>query len=252
VTPSPPYTVYLGWDAAQMRAWCVASFSLRQRARVALDVQRVAMPMLQARGLYTRPTETRDRGYWDVISEAPMSTGHAIARFLVPRLCGYEGLALFADGDVLFRADVADVFALADPTKAIQVVQHRHDPQQAMKMEGHAQTTYTRKNWSSVILWNAGHPANRALTVELVNTVPGRDLHRFCWLPDDLIGALPSRWNVLIGEESDPATAIAHFTLGVPDMPGYEHQSYADEWYAAAKAAGYRMHRPPRPLEASV
>jgi hypothetical protein len=32
------------------------------------------------------------------------------------------------------------------------------------------------------MVFNCDHPANRALTLDLINTVPGRDLHRFCWL----------------------------------------------------------------------
>ncbi len=242
--PVPPYRIFLGWDATQLRAWNVAAYSAQQRAWSRLDIDRIALPTLQAQGLYRRPTRTLDPGYWDEISQAPMSTGHAIARFLVPAICEYAGWALFADGDVLFRADVAELFALADVSKAVQVVQHHHDPRKAVKMTGHAQTTYARKNWSSVVLFHCGHPANRALTVDLVNTVPGRDLHRFCWLTDDLVGALPSRWNVLIGEEVDLDPAIAHFTLGLPDMPGYAHQPYADEWYTTAGAAGYRLTRP--------
>ncbi len=75
----------------------------------------------------------------------------------------------------------------------------------------------------------------------MVNTLPGRDLHRFCWLDDDLIGALPAEWNVLIGEEDHPDPALAHFTLGVPDMDGYETQPFADEWFRQARACGYRF-----------
>jgi len=247
--PQPPYRCWLGWDASQMRAWGVASSSLRLRSRVATDIHRLAMPTLQAQGLYTRPTRVEACGLWDEISGAPMSTGHAIARFLVPALCDYEGWALFADGDILVLDDIGALFSLADPAYAIQVVQHRHDPRETVKMTGHAQTTYARKNWSSVALFFCGHPANRALTVGLVNTLPGRDLHRFCWLDDRLIGALPARWNVLVGVEDDPAPAILHYTNGIPDMPGFEHSEYSDEWYAAAKKAKYDLVRPPKPME---
>jgi hypothetical protein len=228
--------VFIGWDAHQDRACRVAAKSLVDCTRSPIELKRISREELTVLGLYHRPTRVEGAGLWDVISEAPMSTGHAIARFLVPFLCGYDGWALFTDGDVLFRADVAELFALADPRYAVQVVQHQHVPSQTVKMEGQTQTRYFRKNWSSVILWNAGHPANRAVSRELVNTVPGRDLHRFCWLEDELIGALPSRWNVLIGEQTDPDPAICHFTLGVPDMPGYEDQPYADEWRAVDAA----------------
>lgn len=245
--------VFLGWDSSQLIAWNIAAFSLQKHASARCDVRRIAMPELRAQGLYRRPTGHTDHGYWDDISGAPMSTGHAIARFLVPALCNYQGWALFTDGDVLFRADVAGLFqAYAESDRAVHVVRHQHVPQDAAKMSGEVQTTYARKNWSSVILWNCGHPANRALTVDLVNSLPGRDLHRFCWLEDDLIGALSPSWNVLIGEESTVDTAIAHFTLGTPDLKGYEHQRFSDEWYAAAKACGYRLYRPAKPMAVSA
>lgn len=243
--PQPPYRLWIGWDHTEIRAWNVAQFSARATASVELDIYRVAMPQLVAQGLYRRPTGTLEHGYWDEISGAPMATGHAIARFLVPALCHYKGWALFTDGDVLFRKDVAALFALADPQYAVQVVQHQHEPRETVKMEGQAQTTYPRKNWSSVMLFHCSHPAHRALTVDLVNTVPGRDLHRFCWLDDAQIGALPLAWNYLVGASprlEDPA--LCHFTEGVPDMPGYERCAFSDEWYAAARGCGYRLPRP--------
>lgn len=240
---TPPYRVFIGWDAAEMTAWNVAQMSLKSHASVSVDVKRIALRELQAVGLYTRPTSQRKNGLWDDISDAPMSTGHAIARFLVPALCDYDGWALFTDGDVLFRRDVAELFALADPQYAIQVVQHLYAPKQTVKMTGQRQTVYARKNWSSVILWHCGHPANQAVTPHLVNTVPGRDLHRFCWLGDDEIGSLPMEWNFLIGHYTiDPA--IVHFTEGLPDMPGYERVAFADEWLETAKGCGYKVDAP--------
>lgn len=250
--PTPPCRVFLGWDASQMIAHNVAQFSLQRNATVRCDVRRIAMPELRASGLYRRPTGHTEHGYWDEISGAPMSTGHAIARFLVPALCHHEGWALFTDGDVLFRSDIAGLFSLADESKAIHVVQHYQFPNASVKMEGQTQTTYPRKNWSSVILFNCGHPANKALTVDLVNSVPGRDLHRFCWLQDNLIGQLPARWNVLIGEEDIPDPGIAHFTLGLPNLKGFEHCDFSDEWYAFAKSCGYRLQRPAKPMAVSA
>jgi hypothetical protein len=235
------HRIWIGWTPQEMRAWNVARYSAQARSIADLDIYRLALGPLCSNGLYRRPIRVDDRGFtWDVISEAPMSTEHAVARFLVPYLCGYQGWVLFTDGDVLFRDDVAELFALADPQYAVQVVKHVHVPSEPLKMEGALQTIYARKNWSSVCLWNAGHPANAALTVELVNTVPGRDLHRFCWLPDELIGALPARWNYLVGHTTGEAEpAIVHFTSGVPDMPGYQDVEYADEWWRVARAIGY-------------
>ena len=38
---------------------------------------------------------------------------------------------------------------------------------------------YPRKNWSSMVLWNCEHPANKKLDLSLVNTESGKYLHRF-------------------------------------------------------------------------
>ncbi|MEO8678160.1 MAG: hypothetical protein ABI665_03885 [Vicinamibacterales bacterium] len=252
--PASPFKVYVGWDADQIRASRVAEDSLHVRATTRHAVRPLVLAQLVRSALYTRPTvypTIEHPSYWDEISQAPMSTGHAISRFLVPALCQNKGWALFTDGDVLFRRDVAELFALADESKAVQVVQHDYQPPEHEKMEGQTQTRYFRKNWSSVCLWHCEHPANKALTIELVNSVPGRDLHRFCWLDDDLIGALPPEWNWLVGHSSaDIDPALVHFSEGVPDMNGYEHCPYSDEWYAQAKASNYKLKRPPKPAQA--
>lgn len=98
-------------------------------------------------------------------------------------------------------------------------------------MDGQEQTRYARKNWSSVMLFNLAHTSNQNLTVDLVNSVPGRDLHRFCWLQDDEIGELEPEWNFLVGH-TDPSInpKIVHFTEGTPNLPGYENVPFADEW----------------------
>ncbi len=59
------------------------------------------------------------------------------------------------------------------------------------KYLGSKNENYPRKNWSSVVLWNCEHPANRALTPEFVQSATGAQLHRFTWLDDALIGELP-------------------------------------------------------------
>lgn len=234
--------VFVGFDAAEMVACNVAMTSLFQHtSRDAIRVERLSR--LSLWGRYTRETTRMPSGQlYDELSDAPMSTDHAIARFFVPLLMEYSGWALFTDGDVLFRDDIRQLFALADPAYAVQVVQHAPILDEAPKKDGQIQQAYPRKNWSSVILWNCGHPANRALTLDVLNTWPGRDLHAFRWLSDAQIGALPARWNVLIGEhEPPPDTAIAHYTLGVPNIPGHELDAFAYEWWTAARVAGYRF-----------
>jgi len=169
-----------------------------------------------------------------------MSTEFALARFFVPLLAAKvgrrEGWAVFCDCDFLWLADIAELLDSADATEALCCVQHRHEPLEALKMDGQAQTRYARKNWSSLMLFNLAHPAHERLTLETLNGVPGRDLHRFCWLSDDEIGALPMDWNWLEG--SSPLGAAGelpravHFTRGGPWMAGWENVQFADLWRA--------------------
>lgn len=225
-------SVWIGFDPREADAFAVAKHSCERHMVKPVPVRGIVLDEMRRRGLYWRPTGTRDGRLWDGISEAPMSTEFAISRFLTPLLAG-AGWALFSDADMLFRSNVDRLFDLADPDKAVMVVKHRHEPEPGVKMDGQVQTRYARKNWSSVMLFNCGHPANQRLTVDLLNTVPGRDLHRFCWLEDSEIGELDQSWNWLAGH-SDPEIDpdIVHFTDGVPSMAGYEDAPYGDEWRA--------------------
>jgi lipopolysaccharide biosynthesis glycosyltransferase len=197
----------------------------------------VDLSVLQRRGLYQRPVERRAGKLWDAISQAPMSTEFAISRFFVPmlatQLCEEPwDWAVFMDCDVLLRADIGELFALADSKKAIQCVQHQQEGGPATKMDGQTQTFYARKNWSSVMLINLWHPAMKALTVQKLNTWTGRALHGFNWLADEFIGAIPAHWNHLVGvDEHDPHAKLVHFTLGVPSMPGYQSCDHSAEWW---------------------
>lgn len=238
--PLDRWTVWIGYDPREVAAFAVARSSLLMNARrygfmVPVPVHGVILDDLRDMGLYWRPTETRGGRLWDVISEAGMSTEFAISRFLVPHLAG-SGWALFMDCDMLVRGNVIKLFESLDPQYAVMCVKHHHEPPEGEKMDGQAQVRYARKNWSSVMAFNCDHPANAALTVDLVNSVPGRDLHRFCWLDDSQIGALDAEWNWLAGY-SDPGITpkIVHHTEGSPCLPGYEDAPYADEWRAVLK-----------------
>jgi lipopolysaccharide biosynthesis glycosyltransferase len=233
-------SVWVGFDPREAACFAVARSSIRRQTNTPIPIKGVVLDELRRRGLYTRPTEQRGAQLWDVISDAPMSTEFACSRFLVPHLAK-SGLALFMDCDIMARTNIMDLFALADPSKAVQCVQHEHAPIETMKMDGQIQTTYGRKNWSSVMLFNLDHPANKRLTVDMVNELPGRDLHRFCWLDDHEIGSLPARWNYLVGHtrlEAGDEPALVHWTEGAPCLNGmagveYEREFWEElEWWA--------------------
>lgn len=225
----------MGYEPRESTAFAIARYSIRRFDRY-IPIQGLVLSELRKRGLYKRPMEERknDAGFlqlWDNISEAWMSTEHSCSRFLVPILDRTSKWALFVDCDVLVLSNVEELFSLCDDSKALMCVQHHHDPQGSIKMDGQVQSYYARKNWSSVMAFNAKHPANERLTLEMVNSLPGRDLHRFCWLKDTEIGELPQEWNHLVGyTKGQKNPKLVHFTNGLPDMLGYEGQEYADEW----------------------
>lgn len=229
-------SIYIGWDPREAAAFAVARESCKRHLTRQIPIHGLLLEDLQRQGLYTRPIEYRpsaaDRPImWDVVSDAPMSTQHANARFFVPMLAK-TGWALFVDGDVMFRGNVCRLFEQLDSSKAVYCVWHDHKPAAAVKMDNQVQTVYGRKNWSSVLAFQISHPSNRPLLdLKFLNETPGRDLHRFCWLQDDEIGELPSAWNYLVGHsDPDVSATIAHFTSGTCDMVGYENQKYCDEW----------------------
>jgi hypothetical protein len=230
-------TIWIGFDPREAAAFAVARWSAYRRMSTLLPITGVVLDELQMRGLYRRPIEWREgpagrRIMWDTLSKAPMSTQHANARFLVPHLAK-SGWALFMDGDVLVRTNLCRLFEGLDRSKALYCVQHPNMPPEGVKMDGQAQTQYARKNWSSVMLFNCDHEANAALTLGVINAVPGRDLHRFFWLEDEQIGALDPGWNWLAGQSRPIENpSIVHFTEGTPDMLGYEDGPYTDEWRA--------------------
>ena len=200
----------------------VAEYSLKRRASCSVSVYPLKADKLAQQGYLTREVVRQDGKMWDVISDAPQSTEFAISRFLTPilhkRSTGVSGWVLFVDCDVLFLDDITNLTSLLDDQYAVMCVKHQYKPKMGQKMDAQLQTVYARKNWSSVMAFNCDHPANDRLTLEMVNSLPGRDLHRFCWLEDGEIGELPKEWNALIGEDGyDIDTAkIAHYTLGGP------------------------------------
>lgn len=234
-------TIFVGFDPREADAFAVCRDSLRQHLTQKIPISGLVLDDLRARGLYTRPTETQpgfDRPVlWDVISGAPMSTEFAVSRFLIGHLAK-TGYAMFTDCDVMARqgGNVARLFEMCerDPDKAVWCVKHAHNPRAETKMDGVPQTQYSRKNWSSVMIWRVDHPKNRALSLDTINSLPGRDLHRFCWLEDDEIGEIDLEWNWLVGY-SPPVMSpkLVHFTSGGPWLTGYEHVAFADEWRAA-------------------
>jgi lipopolysaccharide biosynthesis glycosyltransferase len=144
----------------------------------------------------------------------------------------YQGWAIFIDGDMILRDDITNLWNLRDDSKAVMVVKHNYKTKMSEKYLGSKNEDYPRKNWSSVILWNCGHPSNQSITPEFVQNASGAAVHRFTWLMDSEIGELPKEWNWLPDEYGENADAkLLHYTLGTPCFKEFADTPMANEWH---------------------
>ena len=209
--------VYVGYDDIQPVAYHVFCNSLIRNAKKPLNIH-----PLYTKNLESIYTETH----------TDMSNTFIYSRFLVPFLNGYEGYAIYADGDMIVNADISELLDLIDPNDAVSVVKHDYKTTLHTKYCGAPNEDYPRKNWSSVIVWNCGHPDNAILTPEFVASSTGKQLHRFTWIDDSDIGELPIEWNWLAGEyEAREDAKLIHYTLGTPCYEDFIKTSLADGWH---------------------
>jgi len=150
----------------------------------------------------------------------------------VPYLMEYTGHAIFIDGDMIVRGDIAELWNLRNEYKDVQVVKHDYKTCMPVKYLGAKNEDYPRKNWSSVILWNCASFPNRRLTPEFVQHSTGSELHRFSWLDDERIGELPKEWNWLPDEYGpNPDAKLLHYTLGTPCFHEFADTPQGSEWH---------------------
>lgn len=226
--------VYIGYDEGEKEAARVAAKTLHNATVGELTPEFLVSEKLADQGLLTRISDHRGGQSYDLVSNSPKSTSFAISRFLTPILC-QGGYALFTDCDVVFLDDPRHMLAAVSSKYAVSVVKHAHYPAEQWKMVNQKQTSYPRKNWSSVMLFNCDHPANRRLSLRDINERPGRDLHRLYWLNDSEIGELDPKWNWLVNVQPEPEkVGIAHFTLGGPWLQGWHPAPYDDLWTTEA------------------
>jgi lipopolysaccharide biosynthesis glycosyltransferase len=235
ISKDEPFSVYIGYDDREAVASRVCAFSMRRSASISTVTRFLKHRALRAAGLFDRPwrTDGKTGQLFDVRDGKPFSTEFAFTRFLVPQLQKHKGWALFCDADMLWRADIAELVELLDDRYALMCVQHEFHPAATTKMDGQPQARYWRKNWSSLMAFNCGHPAHAKLSVEVVNKWPGAWLHALAWLKNEDIGALPPEWNFLVGHTQLPTGVrpkVLHFTDGGPWFDGHKDVPYGGLW----------------------
>lgn len=234
-----PLRIFIGYDPRESVAYHTLCHSILSRSSI--PVAFIPVNTTNLRGIYTRNHDPHQ------------SNEFSFTRFLVPHLAGYKGWAVFMDCDQLVMTDIAGLYRLIDPNKAVMVVKHEYEPADEEKYLGAKQYKYPRKNWSSVVLWNCGHAANLRVDPNYVNTAPALDLHRFRWLPDELIGELPVTWNWLVGEYHYGYMGVYkqdvnnyHFTVGGPYFDEYGHIDGAEEWFTERSLMTFCKQRSPK------
>ena len=155
-------------------------------------------------------------------------TPFTYTRFLVPWLCDYKGYGLFMDSDFFCRADIAEVFDLAE-----------NDAEFA-RAEGcppYAVWTVPKKErfeQGAFLLFDCGHSDSQKLTPEYVETAGG--LLVLKWT--DKIGHLPPEWHHLVlYDEPNPAAKMVHFTAGIPAFPETHGCEFTVEYTMALRSA---------------
>ena len=211
-----PIPVFIGYDPREAIAYHVCANSIIRNASKPVAIIPVAL------NLFEDYTETHSDG----------SNNFIYTRFLIPHLMMYQGRAIFIDGDMIVRGDITELYHILEIGHDVAVVKHDYKTRQAVKYMGSPNQDYPRKNWSSVIVWDCSAWPNRQLTPEFVQNQPGSFLHRFAWLKDERIQALPPEWNWLPDEYGANSDAkLLHYTLGTPCFHDFADTPQGAEWH---------------------
>lgn len=225
--------VFVGYDGREKVAYEVLKHSIEKNTTADVKVIPLYHKELRKQGYFKRPwvTEALTGNHQDLMDGRPFSTEFSHSRFLVPELMKFKGWALFMDCDMIVRCDIKELFDLFDDKFAVMCVKHRQEVKKSTKMDGSPQQAYYRKNWSSFVAWNCGHPANKQITKDVVNTATGSYLHGFTWLQDHQIGSLPDYYNWIEGcSRGMEHPRIIHYTEGGPWFHGKKEIMYAQQW----------------------
>ena len=224
-----PIPVFIGYDPREAIAYHVCANSIIRNASAPVAIIPVAL------NLFTDYKETHGDN----------SNHFVYTRFLVPYLMDFRGRAIFIDGDMVVRGDIIELYESLQTAHDVAVVKHDYKTRMPVKYMGAPNEDYPRKNWSSVIVWDCQSYPNRRLTPDFVQKQPGSFLHRFSWIDDDRIQALPLEWNWLPDELGENTEAkLLHYTLGTPCFHEFADTTQAAEWHSEHGLAQHCEQRP--------
>jgi Glycosyl transferase family 8 len=230
-----PLRIFLGTDESQIVAHRVLEYSIRKSASIPVEVTAMLnLPHRIAKDPANRPRTT-----------------FSFYRFMIPKLCGYRGRALYLDADMLVFGDVAE---LADmpfgPHKVLCTA-----PPATPAWKPHEGAYLGSRSVAVMLLdcerlrWDvdeiiADLDGGRYTYQELMSDV--------CIVPPgEIADTIPPEWNDL--EHYEPGrTKLLHYTV-VPTQPWRSDENPLGDlwtsWYEEAVAAGAV---PPEEVEALI
>jgi len=216
-----PFRIFVGTEKAQTVPYQVLAYSIRKHASIPVEIT----PMIDL------PDVPQPRGY-----DNRSRTGFSLYRFVIPRLCGYEGKALYLDADMLVFADVLELDRLEfGEAKVLATLQP--DPPTAWI----GNPKFRPGPHSACLLLDCGRLDWRAedIVAEIDRgTYTYADLVRELVLlePGELGTTIPKEWNHL--EVYEPGvTRCTHFTV-VSDQPWkVDGNPLDDVWTTAFREA---------------
>jgi hypothetical protein len=239
--------VFVGYDLREHPAWLVCRDTLLNPienggfhlgGKLDVEVHPLAHKQLRRAGHFDRPWRIDEAGQtWDERDGRPFSTEFAHSRFLTPFLAKQMGVTrgpvVFVDCDFMFLRPITEMLHGINPDKVVSVVKHDFERvAEGVKMDGMAQQRYFRKLWSSLMVFNMGHP-----DIDLFNTPhasnfsTGSTLHGLRALEDHEIGEVTEAWNYVPGHSSSGVRPSAvHWSLGGPWMDDFRDAPFANLW----------------------
>ena len=224
--------IFIGYDFRERAATNVLIDSLYQNSNYPLSITPLVTSQLVEQGYHCREREEKQ------------STDFSFTRFLVPFLMNYQGWAFFMDCDMLCFSDIGELWEQRNEKYSLLCVKHNHQPTEKTKFQGEIQSSYPKKNWSSLMLMNC--KKCKKLSIDYINNASGLDLHRFNWLENEnQIGAFNSDgWNDLICSDNnitrdDSSSKLIHWTLGGPWFKDQRNMGceFAREWFSSREKA---------------
>ena len=245
---SDPLRVVIGYDEREAKAAWVLQHSILKYSSRPINFTFLYLPALEKDNLMWRERDPKQ------------STDFSYSRFLTPYLSGYKGQSIFMDCDMLVKCDVAELTEYCPQGRDVAVVKHDYKPGNETKFLGMPQSSYSRKLWSAIMVFNCNSSPCQRLTPRYVNEATGAQLHQFKWITERQIpafspksdeeivakrvGEIPEEYQWIPGHSDDRIkledARIIHFTEFAPWFDDYQsHDSpEARMWHEEAKEAG--------------